>query len=95
MKRLVTVLVSCLLAMATWASQAVNINTATAEEISEALTGIGLSKAKAIVEYRNANGNFRHADELVNVKGIGLRTIDRNRGAILVEEKSGGDKNSG
>ena len=95
MKRIASFLAGCLFTMAAWASQAININTATAEEISEALTGIGPSKAEAIVEYREANGNFRHADELVNVKGIGLSTVDRNRGYILVEEPNAKSKKSG
>jgi len=87
MKRVFTILAGCLFALAAWASEAVNINEATAEEISEALNGIGLSKAQAIVDYRQANGDFKHADELVNVKGIGLRTVDRNRGYIVVREE--------
>jgi len=60
----------------------VNINTATAEQLAEVLSGIGQAKAEAIVEYRNQNGAFEHIDELVNVKGIGLRTVDRNRDRI-------------
>jgi competence protein ComEA len=88
MKRIVTILASCLIAFAAWATQAVNINKASAEQMSEALKGVGLSKAQAIVAYRNANGAFKHADELVNVKGIGLRTVDRNRGNILVEDRA-------
>jgi competence protein ComEA len=66
------------------AAEPVNVNTASAEEIAENLKGIGLSKAKLIVAYREANGSFLHADELVNVKGIGIRTIDQNRDMILV-----------
>ena len=95
MKRFASILASCLFTVAAWASQAININTATAEEISEALTGIGPSKAQAIVEYRNANGKFKHADELVNVKGIGLSTVDRNRGYILVDDKTAKGEKSG
>lgn len=49
---------------------AVNINTATEEQLSS-LPGIGPSYAKAIVDYRKSNGNFKTADELKNVKGIG------------------------
>ena len=68
-----------------WAMQPVNVNTANAEEISEALKGIGLSKAEAIVTYRNEHGEFKHIDELVNVKGIGVRTVDINREYILLD----------
>ncbi len=57
----------------------VDINTATAEQLAEALHGVGASKAEAIVDYREENGPFAHIDELVNVRGIGLRTVDRNR----------------
>ena len=57
----------------------------THEEIAESLKGVGLSKAQAIVAYREANGAFTHVDELVNVKGIGVRTVDQNRGMILIE----------
>lgn len=72
-----------------WAAEPVNVNTATAEEIAENLKGVGLSKAKLIVAYREANGSFLHADELVNVKGIGIRTIDQNRDMILVGDEAG------
>ncbi len=68
-----------LLASSCWAGTPVNVNSASAEELAEALDGIGMSKAQAIVAYRQANGGFRHPDELVNVKGIGLATVDRNR----------------
>lgn len=65
----------------------VNINTADAETISEELNGIGLSKAKAIVEYRKKHGPFRSVDDLSLVKGIGERTVDKNRSDIQVAEK--------
>ena len=51
----------------------ININTASATELSY-LPGIGPSKAKAIVEYRAAH-EFKTADELVRVKGIGRKTF--------------------
>lgn len=79
MKYLTTLLSAILLAATAWAGQPVNVNTATAEELAEALDGVGLSKAEAIVSYRDAHGMFQHPDELVNVKGIGLATVDRNR----------------
>lgn len=62
----------------------VNINTADAETISESLQGVGLSKARAIVEYRQKHGPFRSPDDLSLVKGIGERTVELNRDDILV-----------
>ena len=85
MKFLLTLLATCILSSLAWAAEPVNVNTASAEEIAESLNGVGLSKAALIVEYRDANGPFTHADELVNVKGIGVRTVDKNKDMILLE----------
>lgn len=85
MKSILTVLATGLFSILAWAAQPVNVNTASAEEIAEALKGIGMSKAAAIVDYRNTNGKFKHIDELINVKGIGIRTVDINREYILLE----------
>jgi competence protein ComEA len=63
----------------------VNVNTADAETISAELQGVGITKAIAIVEYRKANGPFKTVDDLVQVKGIGERTIEINRKNILVD----------
>lgn len=82
MKRISTIIAGLLLAISAWAGHPVNINTASAEEIADALDGVGLSKAEAIVAYRQDNGRFQHADELVNVKGIGLSTVNKNRSYI-------------
>ncbi len=60
----------------------VDVNTATAEQLAEALVGVGESKAEAIVAYREENGPFRHIDELINVRGIGMATVDNNRERI-------------
>ena len=66
-------------------AQPIDINTATAEQLAEFLTGVGEAKAKAIVQYREEHGAFKHPDELVNVRGIGLATVDRNRDRIVVD----------
>lgn len=63
----------------------VDINTASAEQLAEALDGVGPSKSEAIVAYREKNGEFEHIDELVNVRGIGLRTVDQNRDRIELD----------
>ncbi len=48
----------------------ININKATTEELMT-LPSVGESKAKAIIEYRNKNGNFKSIEEIKNVSGIG------------------------
>ena len=85
MKSLITLLATGLFSIWAWAVQPVNVNSASAEEIAEALKGVGMSKAEAIVSYRSENGQFKHVDELVNVKGIGIRTVDINREYILLD----------
>ena len=62
----------------------VNVNTADAETISAELKGIGITKALAIVEFREANGPFKSPEDLVMVKGIGERTVEINREFILL-----------
>ena len=62
----------------------VNVNTADAETISESLQGVGLSKARAIVEYRQKHGPFRAPEDLSLVKGIGERTVELNRANIII-----------
>jgi competence protein ComEA len=88
MKHLLAYLMFCLLSVSAWASGTVNINQASAEEIAAALNGVGLSKAEEIVRYRETNGSFAHVDELVNVKGIGLKTVDKNRDRIVLQPAS-------
>jgi len=62
----------------------VDINSASATELADALDGVGMSKATAIVEYRNEFGPFMTADELVAVRGIGPATLEKNREFILL-----------
>ena len=58
--------------------QTVNINTDDAEAIALVLGGIGLAKARAIVEYREKFGDFAVIEELADVKGIGEKTLEKN-----------------
>ncbi|MDH1010518.1 helix-hairpin-helix domain-containing protein [Pseudomonas nicosulfuronedens] len=62
--------------------EAVNINTASVEELQKSLKGIGKVKAQAIVDYRTSNGPFTTVDQLLEVKGIGKGTLDKNRDRI-------------
>lgn len=61
----------------------ININQATAEELTT-LSGIGDSKAKAIVEYREKNGMFSTIEDLKNVNGIGEATFENIKSQITV-----------
>lgn len=67
-----------------WAGP-VDINTADAATIAKELQGIGLSRAQAIVAYREKNGAFRNADDLRKIKGIGAKVLERNRANIKVD----------
>jgi competence protein ComEA len=66
---------------------AVNVNTADAAAIAEELNGIGVKKAQAIIEYRKANGDFKTIEALTEVKGIGLKTVEKNRDLIELTAK--------
>lgn len=62
----------------------VNVNKASAEEISAVLNGVGLKKAEAIVAYRKANGKFKKLEQLAEVKGIGEKTVRKNRDKLVL-----------
>lgn len=66
------------------ATELVDINSADVETLDRVLVNIGPAKAEAIVAYRRANGPFRSIDQLALVKGIGLKTIERNRDRIVL-----------
>ena len=61
----------------------ININTASIEEI-KTLSGIGESKAQAIIEYREKNGDFKRIEDLMNIKGIGESIIDKIKNQATV-----------
>lgn len=62
----------------------VNINTGTIEELSTLLLGIGDKKAQLIIDYRDKHGPFQSAEALMQVKGIGPSTIEKNKKRILL-----------
>jgi len=63
---------------------AININSADAATLAS-LDGIGDSKAEAIVAYRETNGPFATTQDLSNVKGIGVRTVEKNAERLTVK----------
>ena len=81
------VLVAALYAgLAFAAPSSVNVNLADAQTIADVLKGVGLSRAQAIVAYREQNGEFRDVYELSNIKGIGERTVERNEAKIRLKD---------
>jgi competence protein ComEA len=62
----------------------VNLNTADATTLAQGLLGIGEVKAQAIVAYREASGPFASVDELLEVKGIGTATLEKNRDRLSI-----------
>lgn len=77
-----SIALSLLLVTGAHAADKVNINTADAATIDAVLVNVGPSKAQAIVDYRKTNGAFKSAEELALVKGIGLKTVEKNRDRI-------------
>ena len=63
----------------------VNVNEADAETMAGVLTGIGVRRAQAIVDYREQYGRFYSAEELTAVKGIGQATIEKNLSRIKLK----------
>lgn len=76
---------SLLLASAISMAASLNINKATSEEIAEAMTGVGQTKAAAIVKDREQNGEYITLDQLTRVKGIGLATVEKNRDKVSIK----------
>lgn len=86
MNLLKTLLLAALLALAPLAGLAadlIDINAADAETLQQ-LNGIGAKKAQTIIEYRQEHGPFATVDDLVNVKGIGAKTLEKNRDQMTV-----------
>ena len=63
----------------------ININRATEAELV-GLDGVGSSKAQAIILYREMFGGFKSVDELTKVKGIGAKTVEKNRRRLSVQD---------
>lgn len=86
MKSLTNVLFALALAVFSTVTfaQAIDINSATAEQMEKALKGIGPKKAAAIVKYREANGPFASVDDLSKVPGVKGKTLDTIKPMVTV-----------
>lgn len=82
---LVVLLVLC---GAARADEKVDINTADIATLDRVLLNIGPAKAAAIVAFREANGPFKRLEDLGEVKGIGAKTLEKNRDRITLAPAS-------
>jgi len=78
----VAILVMSFFVKPAFAAQIVDINNADVATIAENLNGIGEAKARAIVAYRAEHGVFIDEQDLIKVKGIGTKLVERNRSLI-------------
>ena len=81
------VLVSFFLFSSLSLAEAVNINTADAQALSDNITGVGIKRAEAIVKFREEHGPFESVDGLTQIKGIGMKLVEKNRENLSVGKK--------
>ncbi|EOC5785470.1 helix-hairpin-helix domain-containing protein [Cronobacter sakazakii] len=62
--------------------ETVSINTATADELAQAMNGVGKKKAQSIVSYREEYGPFKSIEDLKQVPGMGNSLVERNLSRI-------------
>ena len=87
MRKLFLVLVM-LVAFSGVAVAAVNINTATKEELTS-IKGVGEKRAQEIIDYRTKNGPFKTVDDLEKIPGVGPGSSERTPLSSRYSERSG------
>jgi comEA protein len=65
------------------ATDKINLNSATAEQL-QSIPGIGPATAKSIIEYRTKVGKFNRIEEIINVKGIGEKKFQKIKDRLMV-----------
>lgn len=81
------VILSLLLSSHMVMAEGVNINTADAQTLASTIVGVGQKKAQAIIDFREEHGDFKSIDELTQVKGIGLKLVEKNRDKLTVKSQ--------
>ncbi len=89
--KLIQVLMSLFVVMfmasgSAWSDETVNINTATVKQLQK-VTGIGKKTAVKIVAYREEYGAFERVDDLIKVKGIGKKKVEKMKEQLSVDDK--------
>lgn len=70
--------------------EAVDVNQAS-EAALQKVPGIGPTMARRIVEWREKNGRFERLDDLLNVRGIGIKSLAKLRPYLRVDKQAAGD----
>lgn len=60
----------------------VNINQASAEQLARVLRGVGMARAQAIIELREKLGGFKDIEDLLQVRGLGVKVLEDNKDRI-------------
>ena len=68
-----------------FAGEPVDINSASAQVLADAIPGVGMKRAEAIVAYRDEHGPFASVDELVEVRGIGEQILESSRENLVAK----------
>jgi competence protein ComEA len=91
MKKTKNILLPLLFCIFSVAAQAgpVNVNTADAETLAAELKGVGISRARAIVDYRQSVGPYQSPEDLLEVSGVGPKVLELNEGNIRVSGSEG------
>lgn len=79
--KIVLLIVALLSSVALWASEIINVNSATQKDL-ETLKGVGPVIAERIVQYRESYGNFSSIDELEKIKGISSAWVEKNKSLL-------------
>ena len=88
MKIIISIFLAILLTTVSFSSFAVpvNINNADSELIADSLAGIGVKTAEKIVVYRKKNGAFKKVDDLLLIKGIGDKKLNKIRADVKLKD---------
>ncbi len=86
MRKVTRIAIVLLFLFTSWGALAgsLNINAADATEIAQVMDGVGQTKAEAIVAHRKTHGHFKSIEDLAKVKGIGKKTVEKNRSRLTV-----------
>jgi competence protein ComEA len=99
MKKLIFVLLLCTVSLASFSQLAsaqtsetkisqkhmtkIDLNKASLAQLIS-LSGVGKTKAAAIIEHRTKNGKFKSVEDLLDVKGVGKKTLNKLRNQLTV-----------